>query len=183
LNRHGNAFYINEETDNEPNTIYLIYNRDEDPERRTVYRINESGIHIWTRDNIRVRILEDENTQIDGDRSRYVKGDQKENIDGDDDHRIKGNVTVEVHGQTDLSVDGNINIWSGSNINIDASPMINLNCGIASRTPAKDEIEVKDLGPDETPEYETGVGDPCDDRTDDYNDEEREEEKMFYDRY
>ncbi len=30
-------------------------------------------------------------------------------------------------------------------------------------------IEVIDLGPDETPEYNTGVGDKCDDRTDNYN--------------
>jgi hypothetical protein len=242
-----NAFYVNEETKNEPNTIYLIYNRDDNPERRTVYRINEEGIHIWTRDDLRVRVLGDENTQIDGNRSRYVKGDQRQNIYGNDnteirknritdvkeneeyrvrgheiknidkdfDHKTKGNVTIEVQGYVDLSVDGSVDVWSGTSINCDA-PVINLNCGIAHRVPAEslegditsvpqqgtldrpcspapivppikesylpaDRIEVKDLGPCETPEYITGVGYACNDATDAYNNEEREEEYMYDD--
>ena len=173
------AFYVNEDTLNEPNTIYLIYNRDNSPARRTVYRIDETGVHIWTRDNMRVRIAGDENFQVDGDRTGYIKGDQQENIDGDEDHKVKGTVTVEVQGETHVSSDSTINVWSGSNINIDASPNINLNCGIASRTPAKQKIEVKDLGPEETPEYYTGVGKGCDSATDNYNVEKRDNEKMI----
>ena len=176
-----NAFYINEDTTNEPNTIYLIYNRDNNPKRRTVYRIDETGVHIWTRDNMRVRLSGDENYQIDGDRTGYVKNDQQENIDGDDDHKVKGDVTVEIKGDADVSVDGTVNLWSGSNINVDASPNINLNCGIANRTPAKQKIEVKDLGPNETSEYKSGVGKGCDSATDDYNVEKRDNEKMIPD--
>jgi hypothetical protein len=149
-----NIFYVNEDTQNEPNTVYLIYNRDNSPERRTVYRINESGIHIWTRDNQRIRIKEDEDTQVDGNGNKLTRG----------------NVIIQVEGTANVSVDGKTDVWSGTSVNVDA-PVINLNCGIAQKTPAN---EVKDLGPDETSEYQTGVGDKCDDRTDEYNIEQQD---------
>src|SRR6056297_3588452 len=82
------AFYVNEDTLNEPNTIYLIYNRDNNPARRTVYRIDETGIHVWTRDNIRVRLLKDENEQIDQNSSTYIKKDRRMNILGNYDSDI-----------------------------------------------------------------------------------------------
>jgi len=91
-----NIFYVNEETEKEPNTIYLVYNRDESPERRTVYRIDESGIHIWTRDNRRVRIKLDDNKQIDGDKSLLVKKNRKANIAENEDLAVGGNRTVNV---------------------------------------------------------------------------------------
>lgn len=68
------SFYINEDTYYEPNTIYLIYNRDHNPERRTVHRIDESGHHFWTRDNLRERIKLDHNKQVDGNETILVKG-------------------------------------------------------------------------------------------------------------
>ncbi|MFW6246973.1 MAG: bacteriophage T4 gp5 trimerization domain-containing protein [bacterium] len=192
-----NIFYVNEETENEPNTIYLVYNRDDNPNRRTVFRINESGLHFWTRDNNRVRIATDDNKQIDGDKTSYVKGSKQENIDTDKDFHVKGNettktdgnkdsnvggnLTLEVEGNVDISVSGTVNVFSASNINIDGSA-VNINCGIASSTSAatpKEKVEVKDLGPEETSEYETGVGDTCDDATDNYNVGPRSEnEKM-----
>ena len=175
-----NAFYVNEDTVHEPNTIYLIYNRDHSPERRTVYRIDDSGIHIWTRDNFRVRLMKDDNIQCDGDKTYFLKGDQQHNIVGNHDHQVKGNVIVEVTGTTDISGNGSIDVWSGSSINCDA-PVIHLNCGIAHYVPSKDKVEVIDLGPDETSEYKTGIGKHCDHPsvTDDYNIEKRDNEKMF----
>lgn len=91
-----NIFYVNEETQNEPNTIYLVYNRDGNPERRTVYRIDESGIHLWTRDNRRVRILLDENRQIDGNQTEYIKQDRTHNIGGHDSLAVRGTKTTNV---------------------------------------------------------------------------------------
>lgn len=141
-------------------------------------------------------MIGDENTQIDGDRSRYVKGNQQQNIDGNDDtrikknrtsqidkneeHKTKGNFIIEVQGNTNISVDGDVDVWSGSIINCDA-PVINLNCGIASQTSAqtpKEKVEVKDLGPEETGEYQSGVGDGCDGATDHYNNQKRDNSTM-----
>src|SRR6056297_3286146 len=101
------AFYVNEETQNEPNTIYLIYNRDDNPQRRTVYRIDETGVHIWTRDNMRVRLSGDENYQIDGDKTHYLKGNEKYNTDGDRDYHLKGNSTSKFDGNYDHTLVGN----------------------------------------------------------------------------
>jgi hypothetical protein len=149
-----NIFYVNEDTENEPNTMYLIFNRDNSPERRTVLRINESGIHIWTRNNQRIRIKENEDIQVDGNANKLVKG----------------NVIIQVEGNTNISVDGKTDVWSGTSVNVDA-PTINLNSGIAQKTSAN---KVKDLGPGETSEYDTGVGDKCDDRTNNYNVEKQD---------
>ena len=91
-----NIFYVNEETEKEPNTIYLVYNRDKDPERRTVYRIDESGIHIWTRDNKRVRVLLDQNEQIDGNKTLFVKQNRKANIKLNEDLAVGENRTINV---------------------------------------------------------------------------------------
>lgn len=99
-----NIFYVNEETEKEPNTIYLVYNRDQSPERRTVLRIDESGIHVWTRDNHRVRILKDENKQIDGNKSLYVKLDRKANITQNDDLAVQQNRTINVMQDEDTRI-------------------------------------------------------------------------------
>jgi len=102
-----NVFYVNEETEKEPNTIYLVYNRDGSPERRTVYRIDESGIHIWTRDNRRVRVKLDENKQIDGDKSLLVKKNRKANIAENEDLAVGGNRTINVVQNEDKIVYSN----------------------------------------------------------------------------
>lgn len=109
-----NIIYINEETEKEPNTIYVIYNRDKNSkrtereadvnrERRTVYRIDDSGIHIWTHDNQRVRIRLDDNKQVDGDQTEYVKGYRTKHIDKDDD--------LHVHKDQRLNIDNNRDKW------------------------------------------------------------------------
>ncbi len=187
-----NIFYVNEDTENEPNTMYLVFNRDNSPERRTVLRINESGIHIWTRNNQRIRIKEDNNIQIDGDNTEFIKGDSKSNIDGnvdldihgnfisrvkgDTDHKTKGSIIIEVEGTTNINSTGDVNVSCSSNVNVDAST-INLNSGMSVTefaAPPKEKTEVKDLGPGETLEYDTGVGDKCDDRTDNYNKDKKD---------
>lgn len=91
-----NVFYVNEDTQNEPNTIYLVYNRDGSPERRTVYRIDESGIQLWTRDNRRVRVMLDENRQIDGNQTEYIKQNRTHNIGQHDSLAVRGNKLTNV---------------------------------------------------------------------------------------
>lgn len=178
--KKNNSFYINEETKNEPNTIYLIFNRDSQSKRRTVFRVDESGITTWTRDNNRIRILLDDNKQVDGTKTEYIKKDKNTVIDNNEtkhvkqnvDLRISGNNTIQILGTKNLTVNGDCNVFSSSSINCDA-PVINLNCGIASNTPANPKVKqpVRDLGPNETPEYDdsTSVGDKCDDATESYN--------------
>lgn len=85
--KKNNVFYINEDTANEPNTIFLIYNRDASG-RRTVYRINEEGIHIYSRDNLRVRITKDWQVEINGKVDISVSGDVN----------IKSNSTINIDG-------------------------------------------------------------------------------------
>ena len=201
-------FYVNEDTEKEPNTIYLVYNRDSSPKRRTVFRIDESGLSFDTRDNRRIRIRMDDNKQVDGNQTELVKGYSTEhingdkdshfhsnhiiNVDRDSDELIKGNLRVSVRGKTEIANMSNMNRWSGSSINYDA-PIINLNCGIAgyvSPATAKPNTSVRDLGPGETSEYDLSntvregrplvTGDKCDDATDNYNTNKREGESMDF---
>ena len=113
-------FYINEDTENEPNTLYLVHNRDnnnlkEGPGRRTVYRINDSGIHIWTRDNQRIRIYEDNNKQVSGDQTEYVEGYRTKHIDGDDDQHVHSNKVTKVDKEHHHQTVGNVKIEINGN--------------------------------------------------------------------
>jgi len=190
--KKNNIFYINENTKNEPNTIYLIYNRDENG-RNTVFRINPSGITIWTRNNIRERILKDSNVQIDKNKTEYVKQNKKVDIDGSQTTRIskdfklkiEENGTLHVTGDVNITVNGTCNVYSDSEINCDGS-RINLNCGKASAVeiPPTQPQKVRDLGPNETSEYNdsNSVGDKCDDATNSYNNGPRSENDLMWDR-
>lgn len=91
-----NSIYINEETEKEPNTIYLIYNRDNNPKRRTVLRIDESGVHWFTRDNKRIRIMGSENRQIDQNQTEYIKGYRTIHVLGEDDLKVHNNQRKEI---------------------------------------------------------------------------------------
>lgn len=118
-----NIFYVNEDTENEPNTIYLIYNRDNysfgESEaaktdengvpigRRTVFRIDESGVTFWTRDNVRTRIRLDDNKQVDGNQTEYVGGYRTKHIDGDDDLHVHENQRINIDEDQDEWVKGN----------------------------------------------------------------------------
>lgn len=201
-----NIFYVNEETENEPNTIYLVYNRDNGPERRTVFRIDESGLSFYTRDNNRIRIKLDDNKQVDANQTEYIKGYSTEHVDGDKDshfhanrtetvdgnfeQKTVGNVVIEVSGNTNISVNGRVDVWSGTSINCDA-PVINLNSRIANKKSskrAKPNTSVRDLGPGETSEYELGdtirenrsvvVNNKCDNVTTSYNNSKRDNNTM-----
>lgn len=118
-----NVFYVNEDTENEPNTIYLIYNRDNysfgesdsaktDENsvpigRRTVFRIDESGLTFWTRDNVRTRIKLDDNKQVDGNQTEYITGYRTKHIDGDDDLHVHENQRINIDKDQDEWVKGN----------------------------------------------------------------------------
>jgi len=109
-----NIFYVNEDTQNEPNTIYLVYNRD-DTGRRTTFRIDEDGLHFWTRDNNRVRIKLDDNKQVDGNQTEYVKGYRTKHIDGDEDLNIGGDTREKMDGKFDGTVAGDVNVHHQAN--------------------------------------------------------------------
>lgn len=113
-----NIFYINEDTKDEPNTIYLVYNRDGNPERRTVYRIDDSGIHLWTRDNRRIRVLLDENRQIDGNQTEYIKQNRTHNIGQHDSLAVRGDKVTNIMQNEDRIVykDRTTNIYGKEDI-------------------------------------------------------------------
>jgi len=190
--KKNNIFYINEDTKNEPNTIYLVYNRDENG-RNTVFRINPSGITIWTRNNIRERVLKDSNVQIDKNKTEYVKQNKKVDIDGSQTTRISKNLELKIEengifhitGNVNITVNGMCNVYSNSEINCDGAK-INLNCGkaFAVEIPPTQPQKVRDLGPNETSEYNdsNSVGDKCDDATNSYNNGPRSENDLMWDR-
>ena len=97
-----NAIYFNEETEKEPNTFYFIFNRDKestyteresekDRNRRTVLRVDETGIQLWTHDNNIVRIRMNENRQIGGNKTEYIKNNLTEHIGKDKDLTVHEN--------------------------------------------------------------------------------------------
>jgi len=109
-----NIFYVNEETEKEPNTIYLIYNRDKEStyterdvegkrNRRTVFRIDETGIQFWTADNQRIRIKLDDNKQVDGNQTEYVGGFSTKHV--------KKDLDIHVHKDRRQTVDNNDDLW------------------------------------------------------------------------
>ena len=112
--KYWNIFYVNEKTSKEPNTMYLIYNRDKESKhtsrtsektknRRTVFRIDETGIQFWTADNSRIRVKLDENKQVDGNQTEYIVGNSTKHVDKDYD--------LHAHRDCRLNVDKNYDIW------------------------------------------------------------------------
>ena len=86
--KKGNVIYINEESSVEKNSMFIIYNRDGDSKRRDVIRINEEGIHIWGRDNFRMRIKLNHEIEVDGDIKIHSKG------------------TIHIKGENGVYIDG-----------------------------------------------------------------------------
>lgn len=97
-----NIFYINEESSEEPNTIYLIYNHMDF--RRTVLRINEEGIHWWSNDNEYIRIAKNSHKKVDG------------------------NISIKSDGSIFINASGSIHIKADGDVNIDGAT-VNINCG------------------------------------------------------
>ena len=114
---HKNNTYIiiNEDTTDEPNTFYLVFNKD-DTGRRTVLKINtETGIHEYTRDNLKIRVKKDNEIQVDGNYKLTVNG----------------NGDISVGGNCNITAGGDCNVKASGNVNIDGSS-VNINCGAAA---------------------------------------------------
>jgi hypothetical protein len=144
--KKNNVFYINENTDNEPNTIFLIYNRDGSG-RRTVLRINEEGIHIYSRDNLKIRLGGDNNIQIDGEKRENVVGNYTLEVNGNLDVSINGNINIKSGGVTNITADGNINIKSGGNTNIQSSGKTSITAGSGVSISSSGGASVNSSGP------------------------------------
>lgn len=127
-----NIFYVNEDTSKEPNSIFLVYNRDSESGRRTVLKIDDEGLHVYTRDNKYTRVILDEAKQIDQNQYLYVKGNQQKNIEG--------NETKQIIGTTIFNNTGAVYNVSNTFISSEA-PMIYLNCGITMTAPSKKSVK------------------------------------------
>lgn len=119
--KYENQFYIREDTDAFPNTVWLVYNQCQGSNRRTVMRISEEGIHIYTRDNDYVRIK----------KNNFIE--------------VNGIYHLTVTQNCNFYCYANTNIWASANVNIDSGIFINLNCGMPhSPMPVKD-LETDDV--------------------------------------
>ena len=100
--KYWNGMYINEETEKEPNSLILIFNRDKEStytereaegerNRRTVFYIDETGVRMWTHDNNFVRIRMDQSIHVGGNKTKYVEHNRTTHIGEDEDLTVHGN--------------------------------------------------------------------------------------------
>lgn len=131
------AFYVNEDTSKEPNTMYLIFNRDK-AGRRTVLRVDETGISWYTRDNRRVRIKLDDNLQVDGNRTEYIKGYDTRNVDGDLDMKTMSKLRMESIDDMDIKTSKNFKLEATQNIDIKTPQKVTIEAtdNITFKTPS-----------------------------------------------
>ena len=125
--KKNNVFYINEDTDNEPNTIYLIFNRNEEG-RRTVYRINEEGIHIYSRDNLRLKLLKDKNVSIEGGKTEFIQDSYILEVQGNLNINVKGSANIKTSSSARISASSNAFITAGGQVRISGGRIL-LNSG------------------------------------------------------
>ena len=111
--RYNTYIVINENTTDDPNTLWIVYNRD-NTGRRTVIRVNQEGIHIYTRDNYRKRVKKDNDAEVDGNYSLVIHGD----------------CNIAVDGNCNITTSSNCNVKASGNVNIDGAT-VNINCGLA----------------------------------------------------
>lgn len=129
-----NIIYIRENTNEDSNTMYVVYNRD-DEGRRSVVKFSEDGIHIYTRDNTRVKVEGDADTEIDGNCNITVQKALK----------IVCHEQISIHSTSDTKVysEANVYSYSAGDTFIDTGGSLNLNCG-GSHSPFE-ETPVDDL--------------------------------------
>jgi len=122
--KYNNYIIINEDTDDEPNTFYIVFNKDKTG-RRTVIKIDTTtGIHEYSRDNLKIRIKKDNEIQIDGNYKLTVGG----------------NADISVNGNCNITANGDCNIKANGSVNLDGNS-VNINCGnaaVASSTSVPD---------------------------------------------
>lgn len=124
--KKNNIFVVNEETtDQPPNSIHLYFN-----EYRTIFIIDEEGIHISTLDNEDKEILKDNN--------QYVHGNKKVTIDLDNEVLIKGNKKQTINGDYEIVVEGNLILTVKGQISMQSevqivsdAPVIHENSGLS----------------------------------------------------
>lgn len=103
------GIYINEETKNDANSLYIVYRGKE-----TAVRFDDGGIHLSTDHNFFQKITVNNDIVIDGTSSITVNG---------------GNYDLYVNGTTNLYATGDINQYSEKDINIRAVGNVNLESG------------------------------------------------------
>ena len=100
------GIYVNEETAEDPGSVYIVYQG-----KHTSIRINAEGIHISSDQSFNQRICVNSNVLIDGQSRITVTG---------------GKYDIYVKGQINLYSTDNINITSEKNINLTAKQNINM---------------------------------------------------------
>jgi hypothetical protein len=92
--------YMNEDTSTDPNTIFIVFNRDNGPTSgRSITKYSEDGIHHYTRNNYRERILQDKTVQIDENYMNKIAGKKKTSIGTSNHLSIGEDNIIEIGGK------------------------------------------------------------------------------------
>ena len=102
---NNSGMYINEKTQNDPNSLFIVYSG-----KDSVIRINSDGIHISTNHNFYQKISVNNDLVIDGSSSISVNG---------------GNYDIFINGKGNIYSTGDFNITSEGSINLVAQKSIN----------------------------------------------------------
>ncbi len=117
------GIYVNEKTNEDPGSIYLVYEG-----KHTAIRINAEGVHISSDQNFNQRVAGNSNMVTDGQLRMAVKG---------------GSFDIYVNGQINIFSTDNINITSEQSINLSAKQNINMQSMQSITTQASADITAR----------------------------------------
>jgi len=120
--KKNNAIYITEDTqEHEPNEIWISYNT-----KRTAIKIDENGIHIFTKDNETLKVTLDQKVEIVKSSSTKIGENGIINIQNDYDVRVTGNITMSAEGDIKISANGKLELYSAGRmvLNSDSSLLL-----------------------------------------------------------
>jgi len=120
--KKNNAIYITEDTqEHKPNEIWISYNT-----KRTAIKIDENGIHIFTKDNESLKVTLDQKVEIVKSSSTKIGENGIINIQNDYDVRVTGNITMSAEGDIKISANGKLELYSAGRmvLNSDSSLLL-----------------------------------------------------------
>ena len=103
--KNNSGIYINEETEEDPNSMNIFYCG-----KQSGIRLNKEGMLFSTDQSLKMRVGGEESIQVDGC--------SKKSINGSLDLIISGPVRIAVEGDITISATGDINFTAGKNINM-----------------------------------------------------------------
>jgi hypothetical protein len=117
--------YMNEDTSNDPNTIFIVFNRDQGAKSgRTITKYSEDGLHNYSRNNVRLRALQDETNQIDCNQTTKIGGKRKTSIATADHLEVSDKRIIKIGNYKHETIGQNYFLEAGEEIHIHAKRII-----------------------------------------------------------